>query len=58
MNEISYKGFDKAELEFQYNPRESVPEYPELAKRRSGTEPKGTLDVKVLAQRILWEFRP
>ncbi len=35
MNESMYKDFPKDELEFQYNPRESVPEYPELAKRRT-----------------------
>ena len=31
MSETTYKGFGRDELEFQYNPRESVPEYPELA---------------------------
>jgi arylformamidase len=31
----TYRGFSKDELEFQYNPRESVPEYPELAKKRA-----------------------
>ena len=46
MNEISYKGFDKAELEFQYNPRESVPEYPELAKRRSEQSRKARSTLK------------
>ena len=30
MTEITYKGFRKHELEYQYDPRESVPEYPEL----------------------------
>jgi len=39
MTEISYKDFRKDELEYQYNPRESVPEYPELAKKRA--EPAG-----------------
>jgi arylformamidase len=33
MSEVAYKGFAKHEMEFQYNPRESVPEYPELAKK-------------------------
>lgn len=31
----TYKGFRPEELEYQYNPRESVPEYPELAKVRA-----------------------
>ncbi len=35
MNDIAYKGFRPDEMEYQYNPRESVPEYPELAKRRA-----------------------
>jgi arylformamidase len=35
MNEIMHKGFRHEELEYQYNPRVSVPEYPELAKVRS-----------------------
>ncbi|HVO93935.1 MAG TPA: alpha/beta hydrolase [Terriglobales bacterium] len=35
MNEIAYKGFRQDELEFQYNPRVSVPEFPELAKVRA-----------------------
>ena len=35
MNEIIYKGFRKDELEYQYNPRESVPEYPQLSKRKA-----------------------
>jgi len=30
-----YKGFRPDEMEYQYNPRESVPEYPELAKVRA-----------------------
>ncbi len=34
MSEIIYKGFRQDELEYQYNPRESVPEYPALAKKR------------------------
>lgn len=32
---FTYKGFHPGELEYQYNPRESVPEYPELAKVRA-----------------------
>jgi len=35
LSDISYKGFRADEMEFQYNPRESVPEYPELAKIRA-----------------------
>jgi len=35
MNETAYKGFRLGEMEYQYNPRVSVPEYPELAKMRA-----------------------
>jgi arylformamidase len=35
MNDMSDKGFRPDEMEFQYNPRVSVPEYPELAKVRA-----------------------
>jgi arylformamidase len=35
MSENIYKGFRQDELEYQYNPRVSVPEYPELAKVRA-----------------------
>ena len=35
MNEVVYREFRQNELEYQYNPRESVPEYPQLAKKRS-----------------------
>ncbi len=35
MNESGHKGFRQDELEYQYNPRVSVPEYPELAKVRA-----------------------
>jgi arylformamidase len=35
MNETAYKGFRLDELEYQFNPRVSVPEYPELAKVRA-----------------------
>jgi arylformamidase len=40
MNDIAYKGFRKDEMEYQYNPRESVPEYPELAKIRAAQAKK------------------
>jgi hypothetical protein len=47
MSDQLYKGFRPDEMEYQYNPRESVPEYPELAKVRAGKskrklEPKST----------------
>ena len=35
MNEMAHKGFRKDELEYQYNPRESVAEYPQLSKRKA-----------------------
>jgi len=35
MNEAVYRRFRQDELEYQYNPRISVPEYPELAKVRA-----------------------
>lgn len=35
MSENTYKGFRQDEWEYQYNPRVSVPEYPELAKIRA-----------------------
>ena len=35
MTEIGYKGFRQEELEYQYNPRESVAEFPELSKRKA-----------------------
>ena len=35
MTEIVYKGFRQNEMEYQYNPRESVPEHPQLAKKRA-----------------------
>jgi len=35
MSEVAYKNFRQEELEYQYNPRVSVPEYPELAKVRA-----------------------
>lgn len=39
MSEL-YKGFRPDEMEYQYNPRESVPEYPELAKARAAQAKK------------------
>jgi arylformamidase len=35
MRDMIYKGFRENELEYQYNPRISVPEFPELAKQRA-----------------------
>jgi len=35
MAEIVYKTFRQDELEYQYNPRESVAEYPQLSKRKA-----------------------
>jgi arylformamidase len=35
MSDQLYKGFRPDEMEYQYNPRESVPEFPELAKVRA-----------------------
>jgi len=35
VSEAAYKGFRKEELEYQYNPRVSVPEFPELARIRA-----------------------
>jgi arylformamidase len=35
MNEIVYKGFRRDEMEYQYNPRESVPEFPQLSKQKA-----------------------
>ena len=46
MDELTYKGFRKDELEFQYNPRESVPEYPALAKKRSEASRKARATLK------------
>ena len=40
MNQSGYKGFRPDELEFQYNPRVSVAEYPELAKKRAAESQK------------------
>jgi len=46
MSEIIYKGFRQDELEYQYNPRESVPEYPALAKKRAEASRKGRSTLK------------
>jgi arylformamidase len=35
MTQETYKGYPKDELEYQFNPRVSVPEFPQLAKRRA-----------------------
>ena len=35
MNSTAYKGFRPDELEYQYNPRVTVPDFPELAKQRA-----------------------
>src|SRR4030067_3192272 len=35
MSDVVYKGFRQDELEYQYNPRVSVPEFPELSKVRA-----------------------
>jgi len=35
MSEVVYKGFRQDEMEYQYNPRVSVPEFPELSKLRA-----------------------
>ena len=40
MNDVGYKGFRQDELEYQYNPRVSVPEFPELAKVRAALSRK------------------
>jgi arylformamidase len=46
MDELNYKEFRKDELEFQYNPRESVSEYAELAKKRAEASRKARLTLK------------
>jgi len=35
MSEVTYKNYRADELEYQYNPRKSVPEYPQLSKRKA-----------------------
>jgi arylformamidase len=37
---LAYKSFRQDELEYQYNPRVSVPDYPELAKKRAAASKK------------------
>jgi arylformamidase len=49
MSEL-YKGFRPDEMEYQYNPRESVPEYPELAKVARGSSQESPRDGEVLAK--------
>jgi arylformamidase len=46
MSELTYKDYRQDELEFQYNPRESVPEYPELTKRRAEASRKARSSLK------------
>jgi arylformamidase len=46
MTDTVYKGSSKDELEYQYNPRVSVPEFPELAKRRAEASQKVRATVK------------
>lgn len=40
MSQTGYQGFRPDELEFQYNPRVSVAEYPELSKKRAAESAK------------------
>jgi arylformamidase len=40
MSDLAYKGFRRDEMEYQYNPRVSVPEFPELAKIRAAQSRK------------------
>jgi arylformamidase len=40
MSDVGYKGFRQDELEYQFNPRVSVPEFPELAKVRAALSRK------------------
>ncbi|HEY2923178.1 MAG TPA: alpha/beta hydrolase [Candidatus Binatia bacterium] len=40
MSDLAYKGFRRDEMEYQYNPRVSVPEFPELAKTRAAQSRK------------------
>ena len=46
MSNVGYKGFRGDELEYQYNPRESVAEYPELSKRRAEASRKARAALK------------
>ena len=58
MNEISYKGFDKAELEYPIQSPRVGSGISRAGQAKQRNRPKGTLDVKVLAQRILWQLAP
>jgi len=40
MSQTSYKGFRQEELEYQYNPRASVADYPELSKKKAAESKK------------------
>jgi arylformamidase len=40
MSDLAYKGFRRDEMEYQYNPRVAVPEFPELAKIRAAQSRK------------------
>src|SRR5438445_867986 len=42
MSDLGYKNLRRDELEYQYNPRVSVPEYPQLARKRSDESRKVT----------------
>jgi arylformamidase len=44
--QLMSRGLGKEDLEFQYNPRESVPEYPELAKKRAEASRKARSTLK------------
>ncbi len=57
MSEIIYKGFRQDELEYQYNPRESVPEYPALAKKRAEASRKVRSTLKSWLN-VLYENSP
>src|ERR1051325_8481001 len=46
MKNVGYKQFGPDELEFQYNPRESVANFPELSKRRSEASRKARAALK------------
>ena len=49
MSESAYRNFRPDELEYQYNPRVSVPEYPQLAEVRSAKSRKVRESATVLA---------
>jgi arylformamidase len=46
MSSIAYKGFRPDELEYQYNPRVTVPEFPELARQRAEASRRARLTLK------------